>query len=366
MTFSAPRIHVAVSAHGYGHLTQTVAVLQALAHRYPDMVLCIQCDLERVIIAERLGTIDFEHDKMPIDVGLVQPDPLHVDIASSVKAYADFHDRFEEKIKIEALKLSHWGADLVLSDISYLALAAAAQANIPGIALASLSWDHIVKAYFDLHAPRVTNWYQQIKHAYGQSTLALLPEPALPGLSFNKIQHIDPIYIPGHRQSVIRRDLGFADDDDRPLVLCSLGGIGSVQIPVEAMLRQRDFHWLVHVDRELPAADNVHNIEQLAHWSYRNIIASVDAAIGKPGYGMAVEVAAHDLPFVYTCRGHFPDEPVISDWLIKNTRSQEISNADWLAGKFTEPLSNLWEQTSYTALKFNGAEQAATSLGKFL
>ena len=366
MDLSSPRISVAISAHGYGHLTQTVAVLQALSQRYENITLRIQCDLERSIIADRLGALDFEHEKIPMDVGLVQPDPLHVDMPSSLEAYAIFHEQFDLKIETESLKLKNWGADLVLSDISYLALAAAASAAIPGIALASLSWDHIVEAYFDLDSPEVHVWYQQIQQAYGLSTLALLPEPALAGQSFRRVKRIPPVYIPGQRDSSIRHELGLSIDDTRPLVLCSLGGIGSAQIPAEAMLEQRDFHWIIHTDRALPAADHMHTIEQLAHWPYRDIIASVDAVIGKPGYGMAVEAAAHDLPFVYTRRGHFPDEPVISQWLNRHTRSLEISNADWLAGNFTQPLITLWGENKKAQLSFNGAEEAAETLSDFL
>ncbi len=366
MDFSSPRINVAISAHGYGHLTQTVAVLQALAHHHENMVLRIQSDLDRAIIADRLGNLDFDHEKIQMDVGLVQPDPLHVDLMSSLEAYAVFHDRFEEKVKEEALKLRDWGADIVLSDISYLALAAAAHADIPGIALASLSWDHIVKAYFDMESTQVLVWYQHIKEAYEQSTLALLPEPALTGDNFKRVQPIAPVYIPGQKNSSIRKELDIDHDDTRPLVLCSLGGIGSEQIPVEAMQKQSDFHWLIHVDRVLPTMDHLHTIERLSHWPYRHIIASVDGVIGKPGYGMAIEVAAHDLPFVYTRRGHFPDEPVISQWLDQHARALEISKGEWLTGNFTKPLASLWAQPKKPKQPLNGAEQAASALCEFL
>jgi hypothetical protein len=133
--------------------------LQALSHRYENMTLRIQCALERSIIAARLGKHDFEHERIPMDVGLVQPDPLNVDLPASLEAYAVFHEQFDQKIKAESQKLRNWGADIALSDISYLALAAAASAAIPGIALASLTWNHIVKAYFHLDAPKVHAWY---------------------------------------------------------------------------------------------------------------------------------------------------------------------------------------------------------------
>ena len=363
---SSPRINVVISAHGFGHLTQTVAVLQALSHRYENMTLRIQCALERSIIAARLGQHDFEHERIPMDVGLVQPDPLNVDMSSSLEAYAIFHQHFDENIKTESLKLKNWGADIVFSNISYLALAAASSAAIPGIALASLTWDHIVKAYFDLNAPEVHAWYQQIQEAYRQSTLALLPEPALVGKSFEQVKHIAPVYIPGQRNSIIRDELGLKTDDNRALVLCTLGGIASAQIPAEAMLKQKDFHWIVDMDRTLPSADHMHTLAQLAHWPYRDVIASVDAVIGKPGYGTAVEVAAHDLPFVYTRRGHFPDEPIISEWLDRHTRSLEISNADWFAGNFTQPLETLWQRNKKPGLAFNGAEQAAEIISDIL
>ncbi len=366
MAFSAPRISIAISAHGFGHLTQTAAVLQALANRYPNMALRIQCHLEHGLITERLGWQDFEHEKIAMDVGLVQHDPLTVDLSSSLEAYTAFHDNFDEKIEREGQKLKSWGADMVLSDISYLALAAADYAGIPGIALASLSWDHIVEAYFDLDSHVVSSFYQQIKQAYGLSTLALLPEPALDGGSFKHVRPIPPVFIPGEKKVNIRNELGLDQDDKRPLVLCSLGGVASSQIPLESMQQQEDFHWLIHVNRALPEADNLHTIKQMAHWPYKHIIASVDAVVGKPGYGMAVEVVVHDLPFVYTRRGHFPDELVISAWLDRHARSVEITNAEWLAGKFTRPLTELWASHKKPHLTCNGAEVAARIMSEFL
>lgn len=365
MTSSVPRINVAISAHGYGHLTQAAAVLQALSQRLKKMELRIQCELEKDIIAQRLGFDDFEHEPVVMDIGLIQPDPLHVDITASYRAYAAFHDGFHERVEQHALSLKNWGADLVLSDISYLALAAAERAEIDGIGLASLSWDHIVRAYFDINDESVQQWYRQTCKAYASATLALLPEPALPNDCFKQVQPIPPVFIAGAKDKTIRKALGIKANDTRPLVFCSLGGITSTKIPIDAMLAQRDFHWLVN-QGYAAQGDHMHGLESLAHWPYRNIIASVDAVISKPGYGMAVEVAAHGLPFIYTCRGHFPDEPVIAAWLKQRTRCMEISNEAWFAGEFSAPLMILLATAKRPSLNCNGAEVAATILQGYL
>ena len=82
--------------------------------------------------------------------------------------------------------------------------------------------------------------------------------------------------------------------------------------------------------------------------------------------GTAVEVAAHGLPLVFTRRGHFPDEPIIVEWLQSHARVMEISNKTWLEGKFGESLCNLFDKPQPPLPICNGAIEAARILEKYL
>ncbi|MEJ2212511.1 MAG: hypothetical protein P8Y20_00220 [Gammaproteobacteria bacterium] len=88
-------------------------------------------------------------------------------------------------------------------------------------------------------------------------------------------------------------------------------------------------------------------------------MASVDGIVSKPGYGIATEAVHYQLPFLFTCRGDFPDEPDIVDWLKSYGRSEEIDQKQWLSGNFGDNLIELIQQSPKAKIKCNGAEVAA-------
>lgn len=365
MADHGPRIHLTISSHGYGHLSQSAALVKELIKQMPDSVFRIQCNLPKKVIAEQLGNDDFEHDKCSMDVGLIQKDPITPDLNATCHAYAALHENFGERVAKESKKIKDWCPDLVISDIPYLPLAAAGRAGIPGIALASLTWDYIIDAYFDINEAAPGKWYADACAAYGEAVLALLPTPAMKGDCFLNKRHIPPIAALGKRCSTLRSVLGINKNDERPLIFCSLGGIAGAELPLSVMSRESDFHWLINSTCTL-VSENIHNLHNCTNWQYRDVIASVDGIISKPGYGMSIEAAAHGLPFVFFRRGHFPDEPFIIDWLHRHTRTKEISSDEWSAGAFVQPLSELFSSPAPKAPLCNGAEVAVLAIKNIL
>ncbi len=365
MSDHGPRINFAVSAHGYGHLTQAIAVAQAMLKHNPQTRLRFQCGLERDIIADKLGTSGFEHDQRAFDIGLIQPNPLNCDLERTAVAYDHLHDGFVTRVKAEAQNLRDWGADLVIADIPYLSIAAAASAGIDSIGIASLSWDKVISAYFDLNQQAPRRWYADTLSAYAETSLALLPEPALAGDCFQHKRPIPPIAIRGKFLPELRPRLGIAKDDQRPLVICSLGGIAATSLPLKQMYQDQRFHWLINVNH-VPPGENMHRLASVSDLRYQDILASAEGLVSKPGYATAVEAAIHQLPMVYTSRGHFPDEPVIMKWLQQNARAFHISEASWLAGEFGDHLQQLIETPQKPAIHANGAEVAVSLIQQYL
>jgi hypothetical protein len=352
------RIYFAISAHGYGHLTQSIALARALLERLPGMELYIQCGLPRELIEDRLGTDSFHHEQRLLDVGLIQKGPLTPDIQQSRSAYRKLHHNYKEQVREEGEKLKQIAPDLLISDIPYLPIAAAEQAGVPSVALASLTWDYIIKSYFGIDHPESRQWYEEAQASYAKATLALLPTPAMHGDCFlNKIT-IPPIAVLGVRQPELRKELGIKETDVRPLILCSLGGITGAYLPIKAMEYAIEFHWLINA-MHLPEQENIHSLSHCDHYLYKEIISSVDAVVGKPGYGMAVEAVALGIPFVFVQRGHFPDEPFIVQWLLQHGRAKEVTTQQWQAGEIVEPLIEVMAEKRKTVIKANGAEQGA-------
>jgi hypothetical protein len=134
-------------------------------------------------------------------------------------------------------------------------------------------------------------------------------------------------------------------------------------MPVEALAKDNRFHWVVNVVPQ-PVPAHVHFFHPDVQWwqpgwSIHDLLASVDAIVSKPGYGMAVEACAYGLPLVFTRRGHFPDEPPIIDWLHQYGRVHELSQQDWFDGYFGGVLIKLMQQPLPSQPNYNGAEVAA-------
>jgi hypothetical protein len=366
MPDNGPRIFFTISAHGFGHLTQSAALINTLLKQYPDSQFYIECNLPKDIIASRLDCKRFDHDQTSSDIGMIQHDPMTVDLPATYQAYRALHDNYKERIDKQAGKMDQWRPDLVISDIPYLSFASAAKQGISSVALASLSWDHIIAEYFNINSGLPRKWYQDAYQSYGEAELALLPDPAMDGDCFHTIKRIPPIALLGKRQSNLRSMLSIDKADNRPLVLNILGGIPGAQYPVSMMQNNTEFHWLINQNADNDST-HIHHINDCQPYNFKDIIASADAVISKPGYGIAVESAAYQLPFFFIRRGHFPDESCIIDWLYDNTMTKEISLQDWQTGSFIEDLKQALSLPKKTPNQWQGAAAAAAIIkNKFL
>ncbi|MBF0184518.1 MAG: hypothetical protein HQM06_09035 [Magnetococcales bacterium] len=366
-----PRLLCAISGHGYGHLSQCAALLNHLPLWLPDLQLQILCPLPTAVLAEQL-TLPFHHIRQALDVGLVQTDALQVDLSATRTALRTLHHDWPRRLQSAEQQLLSLQPDLLLADIPYLALAAAAACGLPSVAIASLTWDAVLAAYF-LQASDNTaqadhqQWWQTMREGYATTTLALLPAPSIIPHPFPHARHIDPLTLPGQRNPQrLRRLLQLDPADRRPLVLISLGGIPARHLPINALSQCPDCHWLIDAifDEQQPY---LHPIEPLRRQiPFRDLAASVDAVISKPGYNTAVAATLHQIPFLYIPRGTFPDEPFITNWVTAHGRARQLSAAQFSTAQWLAPLFDLLQQAPPPAPSAQGAEQAAALLTPML
>ncbi|MEO5363828.1 MAG: hypothetical protein H7838_09435 [Magnetococcus sp. DMHC-8] len=372
------RLYCAISGHGFGHLAQTAALVNRLAEEWPDLTVHIVSPLPRTVLA-RMVWPPFSLECRAQDVGLVQSDPMQIDQAATLHALRQLHDHWPQHMETEQASLAAWQPDLLLADIPYLPIAAAAALGIPSVAIASLSWDAVLAAYFfrgtipaaTPHGwvePAAAHWWQTMRQAYGQTTLALLPTPAiLDHHPFPRAEPINPLTSPGHRRRLaLRQALGLAPGDERPLVLVSLGGIPGHRLPIHALRQEERCHWLLETappDRP----DHLHDtLTLLDGWSFADLSASVDGVVSKPGYGMAIAATVQQIPFLYRRRGLFPDEPPICQWIQETGRAQELTPEQFDTGQWFAPLRALLAQPVKTPPPANGAAQGAALIRRLL
>ena len=123
---------VDISAHGFGHLAQVAAVLNALD--CSDIRLTIRSLSPEYLLRERIKH-PFELIHYQQDNGMVMHDALRVDAAKTLSWYQAFHRTYPQRKHRAANELEQLQPDLVFADVPYLSLDAANQVDVKSVAL---------------------------------------------------------------------------------------------------------------------------------------------------------------------------------------------------------------------------------------
>ena len=143
MESRSPHVLLALSGHGYGHLAQAAPVVNALRAQIPGLVVSVCGSLPRKVVAARIDG-EFNYRQAELDPVLRMLNAWQVDAAASQQVYRAFHRNWQAGFQSDIDLLQQLQPDLVLADIPYRILLAAAERNIPTLALCSLNWASII------------------------------------------------------------------------------------------------------------------------------------------------------------------------------------------------------------------------------
>lgn len=352
-----PHLLAAISAHGYGHLAQTAPVLNALHAAIPALRLTVRSGLPREVLARRIA-VPFEHQAVADDFGMVMRNALEVDAAASAARYAAWHEDWEGRVDAVARQLAAAAPDLILADIPYLTLAAAARAGIPAVAMCCLNWADIY-AHYCHGRPEAARIHGQMLAAYGGAQLFLRSEPAMPMPGLANTHSIGPLaQIGRHRRAQIAARAGLRADER--LVLVVMGGI-AFRPPLERWPREPGVRYVVQRDWQ-PAREDMLVLEAL-DLPFADLLASCDAVLTKPGYGTFVEAACAGVPLLYVPRGDWPEEPWLVAWLERRLPCAPLARAALAEGRFHPALDELWQAPRPVPCAATGVAEAVALLG---
>lgn len=351
-------LFVDISAHGFGHLAQVGPVLNALAAMRPGLRLIVRSGLSRERLASRIDA-PFKHLRQSSDVAFPMHDAVRVDLAASASAYREAHRDWPAKVAAEAASLRALAPDLVFSDVAYLPLAGAAAAGIPAVAMSSLNWADQFAFLFEGE-----DWAREIHAemlaAYAGAAMFLRCAPAMPMPDLPNAVAIPPVARVGREQrNRLESCLGRRGER---LVLVAMGGLG-MTLPVAQWQRVPGLRWLVPADARTGRQDVTVYDDLGLHFS--DLLASVDALVGKPGYGSFVEAAACGTPLLYLRRENWPEQEVLVDWLRGHAVCDEVGADDFRDGSFVAQLEDLW-RVPRRPLAIDGAKVAAEQLARLL
>lgn len=292
-------IVVYVSGHGLGHSAREIALLP---HLPPDIPLVVKTvaprwfwDLEMPRPVTRVEDV--------FDVGCVQKNGLDIDLPATLAAWQEMDVRNRGRVETEAEDLRRRGARLVVSDVPSLALSAARQAGIPSACVCNFTWADIYRRFVD-DLPAFGTIADRLEEEYTQADVAITTGFDLPMPYFPRKMSVGFTARTGQsRRDDLLRHLPPGAAQKR-LALVYVGGWG-LPIAYERVTAFRDWHF-ISLDAPPTTPANWTTLPK-GLLDHRDLVASVDLAISKPGYGLAVECVTLGTPHLYPPRPSFAE-----------------------------------------------------------
>jgi hypothetical protein len=359
-----PLIWCSISGHGFGHAAQIVPVLNELGRRIPSLKALLRTTVPSWLFQDRLQ-VPWDISACEQDIGCIQLGPLHIDVEGTWDAYDRFHTTWAERVSQEADAIERHSPDLILSDISYLAIEAGARANIPVVGLSSLCWDQVLIHLHNETPPEAAPIIEQIEHAYSLANVMIRVAPAIPMPAFRRTIDVGPIAArmePNHQG--VCHALG-ASSNER-LVGIAFGGIPLTSLPWDRIETMTGYRFIIpgpvppHVQRVVSSGT--------LPFGFQTIMASCDMLITKPGYGTIVEAVASGTPVIYVRRYNFVDEDSLVRYLHRYGRGLELSVEDFLNGRWEQTMEAIMTipASQATAPAATGAMEGADILKTYL
>ena len=358
-----PLIWCAISGHGYGHAAQVVPVLNVVGSLVPGVTAILRTTVPASFFLDRL-TIPWDLQPVQQDVGCIQDGPLKIDVDATWASHHRFHETWEARLSNEVTAMQAASSALVIADTPYLALEAGSRAQIPTVALASFTWDLVLKEYCHTTDNSQQQLIQCIRESYAKAHIALRITPAPRIDAFSNIVDIGPIASPTSPERD-RLASALALMPNERTVLVGFGGIPLTSLPLEHMEQLRHYRFLFDGPAP-PGYSHIHSTTTLP-FSFKTLLASVDVIMTKPGYSTIVEAVALQQPVVYVRRYNFADEPPLVDYLHRYGRGVELSLDDFTQGRWEAALQEtLIASAPLLPAPPTGAAEAAVFIAKQL
>lgn len=351
---------VDISAHGYGHIAQTAPVLNLLAQHMPGLRITVRSHAPVEYLRQRIQ-VPFEHHRVALDFGMAMFDAVRVDVPRSLAAYRDYHADWARKVAAEAEVLRALQPDLLLANVPYRSLAAAGVAGIPSVAMCCLNWADIYRHYAPDDAEAATI-HAQMLDAYNSAEVFLKLSPAMPMHDLRNTRELSCVAQVGTAlREQVRARCG-ASAQDR-LVMVAMGGI-DYRLGMEDWPGIAGVRWLVPESWGVRRED-VSAFESL-DMDFRDVLASCDAILTKPGYGTFAEAACAGVPVMYVPRGDWPEAPWLVEWLRQHGIAVEVDPERLRDGALRGTLEALWAEPRPASPRNTGALEVVDTVCKML
>jgi L-arabinokinase len=325
------KIYIAATAHGLGHITRLVPVLGALRELDPSVEIILSSPVTKEWLQAQLGFAPTMVQRA-YEIGVAQHNCFETDIDRTFAGYREYARLHDERLVAERHFLKQQEVGGVVVDIPSLPVAAAADLELPVVAVSNFTWDWILE---ELLGDLATGEVEILRKDYSRGGLHL-QLPFSPGTS--PFPHVECAPLLARRAKMTSREvhgqLGLADDG-RPLVVVSPGGWTATDWPLIEVESNADYQFLMVGDLPVNAARARHLPQDLPDGlTMVDLINAADVVIAKPGYGIASECLCHRTPLVAIERKGLPESPFLLDEFAAAGQLARLSLGEFFAGKW--------------------------------
>ena len=350
---------VCISAHGWGHLAQTVPIIGALRSRLPGLRITLRTGLDADVVRERFRALGQPApDMLPdrSDFGFEMHDAITIDDQRSIARYAALHadptwlDR--ERDSLRAL-----GVDAVVANIGYMPLAAAASLGLPAFGVSSLNWADLLASRAHGRAD-VIAIAASMRQAYATADRLFALVPGMPFDGFERRVRAAPIARRGRADRAgLRQALGVPTE--QRIMMVAFGGLPMAFDTVRWQLPEG---WsAILFTQGTVETPTVIAAERLG-WAYIDLLASCDLLVAKPGYGTFAEAGFASRDTLAVPRDDWPEAPYLNDWLRRHARFAPIGMEAVRAGRFEAALERLQAGPARSLAHGDGAAVIADAI----
>jgi L-arabinokinase len=288
-----------VSGHGLGHSTREIEILRHLPTNIPLVVKTAapewfwRAELQR----------PFEFVSARFDVGCIQKNGLEIDIPATLNAWKDVEEQNRRCFQDEVNDLQRRNTVLVVSDVPSFPLSVATAVGIPSVCVANFTWADIYQS-FVAEEPTFHPIVSRLTEEYQQATLHLDAGFSLPMPYFHRKEQIGLVARSGKSQRDRLLSLIPVEARKKRIALVYVSGWG-LPIAYEKVGGIADWYFVsLDAPQVLPANWTVLDRALMPHPDF---VASVDAVLSKPGYGIAGECVRAGTPLIYPPRETFAE-----------------------------------------------------------
>lgn len=343
-----------ISGHGYGHAVRSNQVIRALRKLGPNLPIHVRSTAPKWLFHAAVA-----YTNCSLDVGLVQPNSLEMDLQGTLQQCRALHSALPGIITQELNFIRDEQVGVIIGDIPPAGFEIAAQARIPSVAITNFTWDVIYDAYVERY-PDFSPLIAAMRGFYQKASLALtLPYPCDMSMFPNRQAIPWVTRVSQLTKAQARRHFNLPQS--ATLVLLSFGGMGLNSLPLDQLKGLDEFFFVATGAANLSHGNLLVLSEAQPH--YEDLLRGVDVVVTKPGYGIVADVISHQVPMLYTDRGEFPEYPRLVEALHDCATAEYLPQSELRAGNVGPYIKRLLSKPSHwPSVKLDGANVAAETI----